>query len=134
MNTRKTAVGVPFWAGTALALAPCTYLVYNLIADEFSLEVLVLSFSVSTAPAFLLGSLIQAAADFHKKAVVGAARPKHSLVLILIMTLAMAGGLGFSQLTEHWQGFTRDAFLCLVLLGIIIGFMAASRKRGTGDQ
>lgn len=129
MSPEKSAVGVPFWAGVVVSVAPLTYVLYGLISEEPSFEALVLAFSVATAPAFLIGMLVQAAADFHKKAVAGAARPGHSLLLILLMALAMGGGVAFSQLTEQWQAFTRDALLCLVLLAVVIGYLAAARKR-----
>lgn len=133
MSPEKSAVGVPFWAGVVVSAAPLTYVFYGLTAEERSLEALVLAFSVATVPAFLIGMLVQAAVDFHKKAVAGSARPKHSLLLILIMALAMGGGILFSRLTEYWQDFTRDALLCLVLLAVVIGYLAAARKRARGS-
>lgn len=136
MNSEKNAVGAPFWIGVVLALAPFTYLLHNLVAEEFSVETLVLAFSVATVPAFLAGMLVQAAADFHRKAAAGAARPKHSLGLIVIMAVAMGGGVAFSRLTEQWQDFTRDALLCLVLLAVVIGYLSAARRKaqGGGDR
>jgi hypothetical protein len=133
MSSEKSAVGIPFWVGVVASAAPLTYLLYGLIAEEPSAEALVLAFSVGMAPAFLIGMLVQAAADFHKKAAAGAARPKHSLLLILLMAGSVGGGFAFTRLTEQWQAFTRDALLCVILLVVVISYLSAAHRKAASE-
>ena len=133
MNSEKSVVGVPFWVGVVLAVIPCTYFIYKEACDVPSLASFVLAFSVAMAPAFLVGALVQAAADFHRKAAAGSARPRHALLMILLMAISTGIGLWFSQLPGYWQEFARDFLLGVALTVIIVGYLASAR-RGPKDQ